>query len=249
MCDHVDTTKWKLKKYTLEFENCCDLLPQAKWFTFINGEKIYEHGWNHAHHEGRAYYWLLANHLKKTLCAIFTHVWKCKLHLSIWYYVLFVFGLLFSCSVHPRSSPYPTVLEATMINMLPKWFLHHLAPSLLQHPPPQSISSTVTSGSCASNLRVSPAVPRPWGMSFVHSWWHHCTLYWRKLGRRHWLLARQHWAPCGASVGPVATRPWRSWSTRTQTTCSITYHWTCRGSASIHRYSWYTILILTQLEQ
>lgn len=147
----------------------------------------------------------------------------------------FVCCLLCSCSAQPDCSPYPTVMSATQIQTLSKWFCLRLAPRLPHHPPPRSTSSTATSGSCVSNLRASPALLRPWGVTFVPCWWHHCTPYWRKPGRRHWLSARQHWAPCGTSVRPVATPPWRSWSMRTQTTCSMTYHLTCRGSASIHR--------------
>lgn len=138
-----------------------------------------------------------------------------------------------SCSAHPDSSPYPTVMSATYMRTPSKWFLLHLPP---RHPHrPQSTNSTATSGSCVSNSRASLALPRPWGVTSVPCWWRHCTPYWRKLGRRRCWSARQRWAPCGTSVRPVATRPWRTWSMRTQTTCSMTYHLTCRGSASIHR--------------
>lgn len=145
-------------------------------------------------------------------------------------------SLLFcSCSAHQDSSPYPTVMSATLKQAFSKWFLLHLPLRLHHHPTPQSTSSTATSGSCVSNSRASPASLRPWALTFVPCWWHHCTPCWRKPGRRHCWSARRRWAPCGTSVRLVDTPPWRSWSMRTPTICSMTYHLTCRGSASIHR--------------
>ena len=142
---------------------------------------------------------------------------------------------LCSCSAPPASSPYPTVTSATLRQTPSKRFLHPSARSLPHHQPPPSTSSTATSGSCVSNWKASPASLRHWGGTFGLFWWHHCTQYWRRPERRRCWWARRRWALCGTSVRPAGTPPWRSWSLRTATTCSTTSHWTCRGSASIHR--------------
>lgn len=136
-----------------------------------------------------------------------------------------------SCSVHLDFCPSPTREPTLRLQTHSSWY------HLVQPPPTRtSINSTVTSGSCASSLRELPVLLRLWVKGFLLFWWPHCTLCWRRLERRACWLARQLLAVCGVCVRHVDTPHWRSWSTKTLTTSSMTSLSTCRGSVSTHRY-------------